>query len=209
MYVKFIDKMGDDLTAANAARVSFNRESESLSAKDIKLIDYLARNQHLSPFEHLILTVEMKVPLYISKQIMRHRTFSYNEVSRRYTAEEIEFYTPKEWRKQSTDNKQCSAGSHPDSRGLSEHVESFYQGAEAAYNYLLSQGVAREMARGVLPQNLYTKFWQTGNLRNWVHFCKLRLDPHAQYEVRYVAEQVKAILLERFPNSTKALFNDN
>lgn len=206
MDVKYIDHMGSDHTVTQAARISFNKSTEELTDRDKKLITYLADHEHLTPFEHVQLTIEMEVPMYISKQIMRHRSFSFNEVSRRYTEEEIDFYFPDRWRAQSVNNKQASDGLIEDQDHAYRLYIDFLEAAEETYLRLLDLGVAREMARGVLPQNLYTKFWMSGNLRNWVHFCKLRLDPHAQEEVRYVAEEVKKILLLQFPNSAAALF---
>lgn len=211
MYVRFVDKLGDDLRVVNAARISFDSSSERLSEKDTKLIKYLADHEHMSPFEHNALSVEIKCPLFISKQIMRHRTFAFNEVSRRYTSETIEFYYPQVWRKQSASNRQASDGVFDDAAcaDINEEVSEFHLEAVALYDRLIKRGVAREMARGVLPQNLYTKFLATANLRNWVHFVKLRDHAGAQLEIQYIAQEVKKLLDEHFPVATKALLGDN
>lgn len=206
--VKYINHMGTDLSVTNSARISFNRQSDDLTEKDEKLIKYLADHLHMSPFEHCILSVELYVPVYISKQIMRHRTFSYNEVSRRYTSEELEFYQPDQWRKQAKNNRQASEGGLDDDtiRLIDLLVDRHQQAALSLYNDLLAKGVCREQARGVLGQDLMTKFIMTGNLRNWVHFVKLRQHAGAQGEVQEVANGVKALLYKHFPVSTKALF---
>jgi thymidylate synthase (FAD) len=199
--------MGNDLSVVNAARVSFGNTSKSLSDKDKKLINYLAKHQHFSPFEHCTATMLVECPLYIRSQIMRHRTFAYNEISRRYTAENLEFYMPEKLRKQHSTSRQCSDGNvDPTCMGklrmeYTASVEVAYQ----TYNVLLDSGVARETARGVLPQCLMTKFYMSGNLRNWLHFIKLRIDSHAQVEAQEIASKVLAHLKKKFPVSVVAL----
>ena len=206
---KFVAAMGTDLTPVNAARISFNSESEEMTEKDQKLIKYLADHQHMTPFEHQTLTVIVECPLYIRSQIHRHRTFAYNEISRRYTADDLEFYFPPidDIRKQSKSNKQGSEG--PIEDVLAKHslqlMKDTCEHALSVFLELGHHGVAREQARAILPQNLMTKFYMTGNLRNWCHFLKLRLDPHAQKEVRMVAEQVAEIIKARWPVSYAAL----
>jgi len=204
--------MGDDLRPVNAARISFGKQKDKLDDKDLKLLKYLADNQHMTPFEANVLTVIIECPLYIRSQIHRHRTMSFNEISRRYTAENIEFYIPPidDFREQSKNNKQASEGSLDLTRAKTMYA-AFYAHCQRSlqlYEDLLKNGLSREQARAVLPQNLMTKFYMTGNLRNFVHFLKLRLDPHAQKEVRIIAEQIKQILQDKFPESTKVLLND-
>lgn len=205
--VTYVDHMGDDLRPVNAARISFGASKEALEEKDIKLLEYLGKHSHLSPFEHCTLSVIIKCPLYIRSQIHRHRTFSYNEISRRYTSKDLEFYVPpiEDIRKQSTDNKQASSGLIDDSQMAEFFFKKANEDALHLYNLLLEKGVAREQARGVLPQNLMTEFYMTGNLRNWAHFQKLRLGSGAQSEVRVIAEQLNEILLDKFPVSYKIL----
>ena len=206
----YVDHMGSDLTVVNAARISFGRKHEELTDGDIKLIEYLAKNEHLSPFEHCSMTAIIECPLYIRSQIHRHRTFAYNEVSRRYTADDLEFYIPPpdDIRAQSKSNKQASEGpigldeSSAAYRLMKEQVEQ----SEVVFNTLINMGIAREQARGFLPQCLMTKFFMTGNLRNWVHFVRLRDHSHAQKEVQVIAKEVKSILMDKFPRAAEALF---
>lgn len=209
--VTYVDHMGNDLRIVNSARISFGGESESITDKDKKLIKYLADNKHMSPFEHNVLTVIIECPLYIRSQIHRHRTLCFNEISRRYTSENIQFFTPDTIRKQAKSNRQASDGELEPDKALQalQLIEQQHKDAEIAFNKLLDLGVPREQARGVLPQNLMTKFYATGNLRNWVHFVNLRIDKHAQQEVRCIGEQLLAILNEKFPEATKALMSDN
>lgn len=207
MKVDYVDHMGSDLTVVNSARVSYGKTKEILDEKDEKLIKYLANHEHLTPFEHCSLTVRIKCPIYISKQIMRHRTFSYNEISRRYTEENIEFYTPEKFRKQHKKSKQCSDGDVGEE--LKYYCQDTYHTAmvqaRAHYEGLIKAGVAREIARGVLPQALMTEFYMSGNLRNFVHFIDLRIDSHAQEEVQFIAQEIIDIIADKFPVAYDAL----
>ena len=199
--VQLIDHMGDDSRAAQAARVSFLKDEERTSQKrDHKLIRFLYTERHTSPFEHSVITFRLKVPLFIARQIMRHRTFSYNENSRRYSSEVVEFHIPAVLRQQAKKNLQCSV-STPVVHN-SQLVQSLKQATHSAfstYQMLLDCGVAREQARCILPQNMYTTFWMTGNLHNYIHFLGLRLGEHAQQEVREVASAMLAHLKVHFP----------
>lgn len=203
--VTLIDAMGNDLTVVNAARVSFGKGSAYLSEQDCKLVDYLAKHEHLSPFEHCAATMVIECPLYIRSQIHRHRTFAYNEISRRYTDAGIEFYLPPydDIRHQSASNKQGSDGSVDPTDATEAHrlMQEACAYSASTFQKLIDMGVAREQARGILPQCLTTKFFMTGNLRNWAHFIRLRIDNHAQKEAQYVAKQAQDILLDRFPQS--------
>lgn len=207
--VQLIDKMGSDLTVVNAARVSFGSKSEKLTDKDVKLINYLAKHSHMTPFEHCTVTLLIECPLPISKQIMRHRTFSYNEISRRYTDKDLEVYTPEVWRKQSKDNKQCSDGEVSELTHYLANTELEFsiRNALKSYDALIELGVSREQARFVLPQGLMTSFFMTGNLRNWAHFISLRDAKDAQGEAQEIARQVKEILVSLYPVSMEALQN--
>jgi len=212
--VTLIDYMGDDQRAAHAARVSFNNDNVfddegNITERDERLLKFLLRENHTSPFEHSFISFRLTVPMFVRSQIHRHRTFSYNEVSRRYTSEEISFYVPSEFRLQSTKNLQCS---------LNESLEGFahldtlrvYNDTLAdcfkAYCLMLDMGVSREQARGLLPNSTYTSFWMSGNLRNYIHFLRLRLDAHAQPEVRLVAEAMREQLALIFPATFKVLY---
>lgn len=208
--VSYINHMGDDLSVVNSARVSFGKRKDVLEEADIKLINYLAKNQHLTPFEHCQLTILIKCPLYIRSQIMRSRTFSFNEISRRYTSENLEFYQPDNFRIQHKTSKQCSEGqvdneTEVKAKAINQKIE---DDCLNAYNELINLGVARELARGLLPQSLMTEFYMSGNLRNWAHFLKLRLDAHAQKEVQDVAKPILDILMGKFPQSTKVLMDN-
>lgn len=205
----YIDHMGDDLRVVNAARISYANTNVELDERDEKLINYLAKNKHYSPFEHCQLTVLIKCPLYIRSQIHRHRTFSYNEVSRRYTSEDLEFYEPSLYRKQHDKSKQCSDGylTHEINQPIVTIVNKLHLLTLKTYNDLVDIGVSREMARGVLPQNLMTSFYMTGNLRNWIAFLRLRLDSHAQQEAQFIAKEIYTIVKEKFPVSGTALLN--
>lgn len=205
--VEYISHMGDALTVVNAARVSFGGASQELSEKDRKLIKYLADHKHMSPFEHLTLTVKVSVPLYIRSQIMRHRTFAYNEISRRYTDKDLEFFIPKIFRKQHDSNRQASAGPLGTIMQwqLAQGMELAHKSALEVYNTLIEAGVCREQARGVLPQNLMTEFFMTGNLRNFAHFIDLRKHEGAQAEVQEVARQLEQILKDKFGYAAEVL----
>ena len=198
--VEYVDHMGTALTVVNAARVSFGNTKSELDEKDKKLIKYLADHQHMSPFEHCSLTVKITCPLYIRSQIHRHRTFSYNEVSRRYTEKNMEFYLPDEYRKQHKSNRQASEGALAEEHQQALKVEVAEHHAQSLklYEDMLAMGVCKEQARGVLPQDLVTEFYMTGNLRNWAHFVKLRDHEGAQYEVQLLAQQVREILISKF-----------
>lgn len=207
--VQLISSMGSDLSVVNAARVSFGSTKQELDAKDEKLIKYLADHKHMSPFEHCTATFLIKCPIYISKQIMRHRTFSYNEISRRYTSKDIEFYVPPVFRAQAKSNRQASEGTIENNEFAKVSYEMQLGAAYAMYQALLSDGICREQARGILPQALMTEFYMTGNLRNWAHFLSLRLPKDAQGEVQELAQMLQKELTKLYPISLDALSSDN
>jgi thymidylate synthase (FAD) len=204
MGVHYVNHMGDDLTVVNAARISFKGEKEVLDDKDNKLIDYLAKNKHMSPFEHCTATFIIECPLFIRSQIHRHRTFAYNEVSRRYTSEDLEFYVPEVLRAQAKSNRQASDG-EVQSDELRTSIQNHICKSVGLYEKLLKEGVAREMARAVLPQSLMTRFYMSGNLRNWQHFIELRIDAHAQIEAQWIAKELSDKMVELFPEAYGAL----
>jgi len=202
-HVSLVDNMGDDLRAVHSARVSFLRddvEHRTLSTRDERLIQFLLEEGHTSPFEHSVITFRIRVPLFVRSQIMRHRTFSYNEVSRRYTAEQVEIYVPMELRGQSKSNLQCSEGII-DQPELVTAIQDHMRSSLDLFNALISAGVAREQCRMVLPQSLYTTFWMTGNLHNYIKFLRLRDSEHAQIECRYVAVAIREILSTLYPKT--------
>ena len=211
-YVALIDRMGDDLRACHSARVSFLRDEVTRANpddRDARLIKFLLREGHTSPFEHSVITFKIRVPLFIRAQVMRHRTFSYNEVSRRYTSESIELYIPRQLRQQSDKNLQCSDGLMESNKNADciEGMRKHFRESWDLYHELIDAGVAREQARIVLPQSMYTTFWMTGNLMNWIKFLRLRVSPHAQEEVRDLAIGIQEILRELYPKTFEILDN--
>lgn len=208
----------DDMMPVRAARASFGKQDKTgdNQAADIKLMKFLADEGHTSCFEHQSASFLIEVPLFIRSQIMRHRTFSYNEISRRYTAENLEFWIADKWRGQSKSNKQASDDRElpqymytEDAHGVDQTpthaVESATGFLIALYEDMLVHGICREQARAILPQSLLTRFYMTGNLRNWQHFIELRRDGHAQLEVQVVANRIAEELRKLWPESCKAL----
>ena len=212
--VEYIQHMGDDLTVVNAARVSFGVEKKALDEKDKKLISYLIKHQHTSTLEHNIATFKFTVPLFIRSQHHRHRTWSYNEISRRYTNADLQFYEPARFRRQSELNRQASTDETfvPFIRsGLSyasSLVKKHHKKSLKLYEKLLDAGVCREQARGVLPQNLYTEYYGTTNLNNLLKFIDLRTHNGAQWEIQKVAEACLAIAEELWPVTVEAFMGN-
>ena len=195
--VDLVDHMGSDLTIVNSARVSFGKHKEKLDGKDERLINYLVNHRHTSTFEHNIATFRFVVPLFVRSQHHRHRTWSYNEISRRYTDVNIQFYEPEAFRTQHKSNRQASNAEelinpslvHSRGRNLaSALISDHHQGSLKLFNQLIEAGVCREQARGVLPQNLYTEYYGTVNLNNLLKFIDLRTHEGAQWEIQKVAE---------------------
>ena len=208
--VDYVGHMGDDLTVVNSARVSFGKEVEHMSNRDEKLINYLIKHKHTSTLEHCAVTFRFKVPLFIRSQHHRHRTWSYNEISRRYTDINLEFYEPKLFRQQSESNRQASTDCLFDPMlgdvlGIASDVIKEHDEASVfLYNSLLDAGVCREQARGVLPQNLYTEYYGTVNLNNLLKFIGLRSHDGAQWEIQRVAIACKDIAKDLFPITMRA-----
>ena len=215
--VEYVQHMGEDITIVNSARVSFGKHKEEIDAKDEKLIKYLIRHKHTSTLEHNVVTFRFVVPLFIRSQHHRHRTWSYNEISRRYTKENLRFYEPDLFRTQHKSNRQASNAdelanpimfpdlSDPDyGVGASQIVKEHHKKSVDLYNNLMSKGVCREQARGVLPQNLYTEYYGTANLNNILKFCGLRLHDGAQWEIQKVAEGIIGICKNLWPITIQA-----
>lgn len=226
--VELIDHMGTDLTVVNAARVSMAKESEwdfgdsgfdmKLSKRDCGLIAYLAKHNHWTPFSHPQVQLRIKMPIFVARQWFKHMIgFTRNEVSRRYVDDTPEFYVPTEWRKRAENVKQGSSDEtvvhllsdldYVDANGIhypvaiNDEVEDFLEGTLGLYRALLDSGVCPEQARMILPQSMYTEFYETGSLAAYARLAKLRLDPHAQKEVRQYAHAVSEIMGELFPVS--------
>ena len=203
-FVKLVDFMGSDIRAVSAARVSFGGTSKG-EERDKMLIKYLMENKHLSPFEHCYFQFHIKCPIFVARQWMRHRIASYNEISARYTEVKDEFYFPKAFRIQDMSNRQGSIESDKlDNEALSKIYEEAIEHSYQAYQKLLKAGVAREMARCLLPVAQYTQFYWTINLRSLLNFISLRADSHAQYEIRVYANAIKEIVKQKMPWSFAA-----
>ena len=221
--VEYVDHMGSDLDIVNAARVSFDKESDwdlhpedgdwnentpkCLSEKDHKLIHYLANHNHWSPFAHTSVKFRIKAPIFVARQLVKHQVgLVWNEVSRRYVDSEPEFYFPKVWRGKPVNVKQGSSGVVSlEGLGSGYWPEHIADKCLSTYNQLLGYGVAPEQARMVLPQNTITEWIWTGSMLAFNRVCKQRLDPHAQEETREVAQGIAKVCEGLFPISWKAL----
>jgi len=200
-WVGLVSHMGDETTIVNAARVSFGKRRDSMNERDIVLLKYLLDNQHTSPLEHIAFTFIIHCPLFIRSQWHRHRTWSYNEVSRRYTSVDLECYVPTEVREQAETNRQASIDPvRVDQTQARELIAAHNQASMDLYNRLLEEGVCREQARGILPQNLMTTFWATVDLHNLLRFLELRDSEHAQWEIRQYAVAIKELVKPYVPN---------
>ena len=213
--VDYISHMGSDLTVVNSARVSFGRTKLHMDDRDKKLVRYLIAHKHTSTLEHCLLTFKFTVPLYIRSQHHRHRTWSYNEISRRYTDKDLQFYCPVKFRTQHKSNRQASDPDNLVDPSLWANeggtlVPAFHPKASDTYREhclsslrlfeeLINKGVCREQARGVLPQTLYTEYYGTVNLNNLLKFISLRLHDGAQMEIQKVAEACLKIASDLFP----------
>lgn len=201
-WIGLVDQMGSEITVANAARVSFGKMRKEMNDKDVELVKYLLENQHNTPLEHVIFTFLVHCPLFIRSQWHRHRTWSYNEISRRYTEEELKFYLAPQLRAQAAINRQASVSADEtlDQALCREMIDRQNKEALAVYQELLQKGVCREQARGVLPQNLMTTFWATVDLSNLLKFIELRASEHAQWEIREYAEAIKTLIRPSIPH---------
>ena len=213
--VDYVDHMGSDLTIVNSARVSFGVQKSDLDGRDRRLINYLIKHKHTSTLEHNVVTFKFTVPLYIRSQHHRHRTWSYNEISRRYTDKDLRFYEPRGFRTQHESNRQASNADvmiNPDLttyHGFSIVPASTYSASSAVkmhhieslklFNKLIESGVCREQARGVLPQNLYTEYYGTVNLNNLLKFVSLRMHEGAQWEIQELAKACLEIATDLWP----------
>jgi thymidylate synthase (FAD) len=242
MQAELINHMGSDLTVVNAARVSFDKESEwvvtegplqtevdyearsvtewrdktySLADRDKKLIRYLAKHDHFTPFTHCTITLRETVPIFVARQRFKHTVgFSYNEVSRRYVDDEPKFYTPDVWRKRAEDKKQGSSDENVSKvqcmrmgYTVDERYTDYLEFAGKVYQDMIDAGVAPEQARMVLPQSMYTSYYVTGSLAAFARAYNLRSKPDAQAEIRELAAQWNKIISPLFPESWGALTN--
>ena len=202
MQVKVIDVMGTDLTVVNAARVSFAKEHDAFDGiKDTRLIKYLAEHNHWSPFGHASVQLHIKAPIFVARQLVKHQVgLVWNEVSRRYVDDEPEFYIPKEWRLKADDKKQGSSD-----ETIEYNIEGSIMFVKQTYDNLLRAGVAPEMARMILPQNLYTEWYWSGTLMAFARVCNLRCAKDTQWETRQIANLIHYEAKQLFPTSWKYL----
>jgi thymidylate synthase (FAD) len=208
-FVELLDTFGDDLTVVNAARVSFAKESAALEPRDTKLINYLADHHHITPFFHPQARFRLKMPIYVAREWFRHTVgFARNEVSRRYVDDKPECYLPsvEHLRERDTNKKQGSKSTPIESAAeVQEKIRLFNEQSIGIYETLLELKLAPEVARGVLPQSMYTEFIETGSLSAYARLCALRTDPQAQVEIQVYAKAVSELLETRFPVSWQAL----
>jgi thymidylate synthase (FAD) len=212
--VEYVQHMGEDITVVNSARVSFGQQKEEVDSKDKKLIKYLIQHRHTSTLEHNSVTFRFCVPLFIRSQHHRHRTWAYNEISRRYTDVDLRFYEPVAFRTQHKSNRQASNSEelvNPDI--FHEHsemsdlvkspasllIKNHHNDALKLYDRLIDAGICREQARGILPQNLYTEYYGTANLNNLLKFIDLRTHEGAQWEIQQVAKACLDIATDLWP----------
>jgi thymidylate synthase (FAD) len=216
----YIDHMGSDLSVVNAARVSFGKKSEyiysgvdtngplekALHQRDVKLIHYLAKHKHISPFGHAFASFHVKAPVFVARQLVKHKFLRWNEISRRYVDDTPELYTPEVWRGRAEDVKQGSSG-EVKVPYLVPHE--FNRSALYEYETLLEAGVCPEQARMVLPQSMMTEWYWSGSLDAFADMCNLRCKEDTQYESRLVADQISAEMAKLFPVSWEALMEKN
>ena len=206
MDVELVDHMGSDLTVVNAARVSFGKRKKEFTEGDKKLIAFLAKHGHWSPFGHCSIQFHIKAPVFVARQLVKHQIgLTWNEISRRYVDYEPEFYEVDKWRGQPIDKKQGSDGEVEKQGSCSYSKQMVENNAIIAYNDLLDAGVAPEQARMVLPQSLMTEWYWSGSLYAFARVCNLRCADDAQYETRSIANEIDTLCKIEFPVSWKEL----
>jgi len=217
--VTYIDHMGSDLSVVNAARVSFGKKSEALGTSgvegrpmtptlndpDKRLIKYLAKHKHMSPFGHAFASFHVKAPIFVARQLVKHKFLRWNEISRRYVDDEPEFYEPDVWRDKSEDKKQGSGGKSQSQYFPNIYVKEVADKALGDYKKMLVQGICPEQARMVLPQSTMTEWYWSGSLDAFMDMCNLRCKLDTQYETRLVAEYILSEMINLFPVSVEAL----
>ena len=211
MPVFLIDHMGTDLTVVNSARVSFAKSSDwigknKLKSGDISLIQYLAKHRHWTPFSHCTVTFRIKAPIFVARQLFKHKVgLTENEISRRYVETEPEFYVPKAWRGRPDNKKQGSSGVISSNPELIRKLKKNYAAIKDLYFKLLEQGIAPEQARMILPQAMYTEWYWTGSMVAFSRVCNLRMSDDAQKESRDVADEISLNCNTLWPVSWSAL----
>ena len=212
-FVELEDFMGGDLRVVNSAKVSFNKHSTEMGEKEARLINFLMKHRHGTPFEHSVFTFRIKAPIFVVREWQRHRIGSFNEMSGRYVEFEPEFYYPDIWRVPAETNKQGSVEPEIDINWQVDANNSYLdslQDSYERYQFLLEHGIAKEMARMVLPLSLYTEFYWTVNARSLMNFLNLRTGEDAQWEIREYGFAVQKDFMHKMPVTYKAwLENDN
>ena len=213
-FIEVVDSLGSDLTVVNSARVSFGKRKKKFDKSDERLVRYLAKYKHYSPFRHLQVQFHIKAPEFVMRQWYKHvvgiettsnsstKDHAWNEISGRYVPYD-EFYEPTEFRKQSEDNKQASDGLVDNQSYVKRIWEIGQKEAISAYEDMLERGVAREQARSILPLTVYTKVWWTASFQSIMNFIELRDEKTSQVEIQEYARAMKTIMLETFPETTK------
>jgi len=219
-FIEVIDSLGNDLTVVNSARVSFGKRKEVFDENDKKLVKFLAKNKHWSPFRHLMVQFHIKAPEFVMRQWYKHvvgietsssssaKDHAWNEISGRYVPV-TDFYVPSNWRRQSKDNKQASEGSIDDQSAATDIFENIMKDILSSYEKLLENGVAKEQARMILPLNQYTEVYWTASFQAIMNFIELRDEETAQWEIREYAVAMKELMFEIYPEITKIWFEVN
>ncbi|MBK8553068.1 MAG: FAD-dependent thymidylate synthase [Ignavibacteria bacterium] len=219
-FIEVIDKLGSDLTVVNSARVSFGKRKEKFDESDRKLVKFLAKNKHWSPFRHMMVQFHIKAPEFVMRQWYKHvvgietsssssaKDHAWNEISGRYVPVS-DFYVPLNWRRQSEDNKQASEGSIDDQESGNEIFRTAMEQILNSYQKLLDIGVAKEQARILLPLNQYTEVYWTASFQAIMNFIDLRDESTAQWEIQQYARALKELMFDIYPETTKIWFDVN
>ena len=214
MNVELVDHMGSDLTVVNAARVSFNKNTEEFRKGDANLIKFLAEHNHWTPFGHCTAQFRIKAPVFVARQLVKHQIgLTWNEVSRRYVDDEPEFFMPGSWRANPENKKQGSSETERvewllvNEKTPSFAVEQYYKKSLMLYNELLAAGVCAEQARMILPLSMMTEWYWTGSLYAFARVCNLRCAKDTQKETRYIADRISKLIKPHFPHSWEHLTN--
>tara|TARA_B100001248_G_scaffold17555_1_gene11634 strand:- start:6998 stop:7627 length:630 start_codon:yes stop_codon:yes gene_type:complete len=198
--VELIDKMGNDVSVVNAARVSYSKESKTFTVKDEKLIKYLAEHEHWSPFAHASMQFRIKAPIFVARQLVKHQVgLVWNEVSRRYVDFPPEIYKPTAWRGRPVNSKQGSDGEVELGQTIDHNLETTMESCLILYNTMIQKGVAPEQARMVLPQSMMTEWIWSGTVYAFARVCNLRCKPDTQKETQDVANVIDKLADEAFP----------
>ena len=200
--VTYIDHMGSDLSVVNAARVSFGKTHKAMTEGDTKLIHYLAKHKHMSPFGHAFASFHVKAPIFVARQLVKHKFLRWNEISRRYVDDDPEFYIPDQWRGRADDKKQGSGTALADQ---DIHIGTTQRIVFMLYESMLKKGVCPEQARMVLPQNTMTEWYWSGSLDAFSDMCNLRCKEDTQFETSQAAQCISQAMSNLFPLSWEAL----